>query len=261
MKKLLAVTIVGITNVAVLLYAAQESQSQGALSALPTAVKSPQDNPLTPGKVALGRMLFWDPILSGNKDIACATCHHPRFGYAENRDLSIGVNGTGLCESRRFLSLNSIPFVKRNSQTVVNVAFNGIGQLGQYTPATAPMFWDVRVRSLETQALEPIKSFEEMRGDTYPEDKAVDTVVARLNAISEYRSLFTKEFGGEGAVTAANLGKALASFQRSLVAHNSPFDRFMRGDRNAMKRVQIQGMRRFERIGCANCHNGPMFSD
>ncbi len=261
MKKLLTVAITGMTAVAILLYAAQESQSQGALSALPKTLKAPPDNPLTAGRVALGRLLFWDPILSGNKDVACATCHHPRFGYAENRDLSIGVNGTGLGGNRRFLSPNSIPFVKRNSQTVLNVAFNGIGQLGQYTPADAPMFWDVRVKSLETQALEPIKSFEEMRGDAYPEDKAVSTVLARLDAIPEYRSLFTEEFGGRNAVTEANLGKALAAFQRSLVTHNSPFDRFMRGDSNAMTRVQVQGMRRFERIGCANCHNGPMFSD
>lgn len=73
MKKLLAVTIVGITIVVVLLFAAQESQSQGALLALPPAVKSPQDDPLTSGKVALGRLVFWDTILSGNKDTACAT--------------------------------------------------------------------------------------------------------------------------------------------------------------------------------------------
>ena len=143
----------------------------------------------------------------------------------------------------------------------MNAAFNGIDQSGQYNPATAPMFWDSRVESLETQALEPIKSFEEMRGNTYPQDRAVEIVVARLSAIPEYRALFTKAFGGENAVTAANLGKALAAFQRSLVANNSPFDRYMRGDRNAMTAAQLRGMRRFERIGCANCHSGPMFSD
>ena len=128
-------------------------------------------------------------------------------------------------------------------------------------PPTAPMFWDMRVASLESQALEPIKSFEEMRGDTYPEDKAVETVVARLNAIPEYRALFAKAFATENAVTGANLGKALAAFGRSLVANNSPFDRYMRGDRNAMTAGQIEGMRRFERVGCSECHNGPMFSD
>ena len=119
----------------------------------------------------------------------------------------------------------------------------------------------MRVTSLETQALEPIKAFEEMRGDAYPEDKAVDTVVVRLNAIAEYRALFGKAFGDANAVNGANLGKALSAFERSLLANNSPFDRYMRGDRNAMTPAQIQGMQRFERVGCANCHNGPMFSD
>ncbi len=229
-------------------------------SALPERVNAPPDNPLTADKVALGKLLFWDPILSGHRDVACASCHHPRAGYAEDRDLSIGVNGTGFGRSRRFQSPNSIPFVKRNSPTMLNVAFNGIDQSGRYTPGSAPMFWDMRVRSLENQALEPIKSFEEMRGDAYPEAKAIETVVTRLNAIPEYRALFGKAFGDEN-VSAANLGKALASFGRSLVANNSPFDRYMRGDRSAMTRDQIEGMRRFERVGCTKCHNGPMFSD
>ncbi len=255
------IAVAGPTIAFLLLYSAQESEGQRRIVALPQVVKAPLDNPLTPERIALGKLLFWDPLLSGNKDVACSTCHHPRFGYAENRDLSIGVNGVGLGANRRFISPNSIPFVKRNSQTILNVAFNGIDQSGQYNPATAPMFWDSRVESLETQALEPIKSFEEMRGNTYPQDRAVEIVVARLSAIPEYRALFTKAFGGENAVTAANLGKALAAFQRSLVANNSPFDRYMRGDRSAMTPAQLRGMRRFERIGCANCHSGPMFSD
>ncbi len=257
----MVIAVAGPTIAFLLLYSAQESEGQRRIVALPQVVKAPLDNPLTPERIALGKLLFWDPILSGNKDVACSTCHHPRFGYAENRDLSIGVNGVGLGENRRFTSPNSIPFVKRNSQTILNVAFNGIDQSGQYNPATAPMFWDSRVESLENQALEPIKAFEEMRGNTYPQDRAVEIVVARLNAIPEYRALFTKAFGGENAVTAANLEKALAAFQRSLVANNSPFDRYMRGDRNAMTAAQLRGMRRFERIGCANCHSGPMFSD
>jgi len=255
----------GSATLFLLLYPVLEGQSQGrrqeALSSLPQYVNAPSDNPLSADRVALGRLLFWDPILSGNRDVACASCHHPRFGYAENRDLSIGVNGVGLGENRRFASPNAIPFVKRNSQTLLNVGFNGINRAGQYNPAAAPMFWDLRVTSLETQALEPIKAFEEMRGDAYPEDGAVAAVVARLNAVPEYRALFAKAFGDENAVNGANLGKALAAFERSLLANNSPFDRYMAGDRNAMTAIQIQGMQRFQRIGCSNCHNGPMFSD
>jgi cytochrome c peroxidase len=231
------------------------------LAALPRTAAAPADNPTTPAKVELGRLLFWDPVMSGNRDVACATCHHPRFGYAENRDVSIGVNGIGLGASRAFASPNAIPFVKRNSPTVLNVAFNGINQQSEYSPVTAPMFWDMRVQSLETQALEPLKSFEEMRGDSYPEAEAVATVVARLNAIPEYRTLFSRAFPGTTTATPANLGKALAAFQRSLLANNSPFDRYMRGDRTAMSPAQIEGMRRFEAVGCSQCHNGPMFTD
>jgi len=231
------------------------------ISALPPSVKSPSDNPLTADKIALGKLLFWDPILSGNKDVACATCHHPPTAYPDGRALSIGVNGVGFGRNRRFQPANSVPFVKRNSPTIVNAGFNGINEAGAYDPANAPMFWDIRMRSLESQALEPIKSFEEMRGDAYPEDKALDTVVARLNAIAEYRALFANAFGGENAVNAANLGKAIASFGRSLVSNNSAFDRYMRGDRSAMTAAQLEGMERFERVGCIECHNGPMFSD
>jgi cytochrome c peroxidase len=238
-----------------------ESRGQSGLAALPEDVVDPPDNPRTPEKIELGRFLFWDPILSGNRDVACATCHHPDFGYAEDRDISIGVNGVGLGAHRRFQAPNDIPFVKRNSQTVINVAFNGIDQSGRYDPVNAPMFWDMRVKSLETQSLEPIKSLEEMRGEVYPEDNAVETAVARLRAIPEYRILFADVFGGADPVNAANLGKALAAFQRSIVANNAPFDRYMRGERNAMTPAQIHGMRRFVEVGCSECHNGPMFSD
>ena len=231
------------------------------LTALPREIATPPDNPQTPEKVELGRLLFWDPILSGNQQVACATCHHPDFGYAEDLALSIGVDGAGLGGDRRFVSSDPIPFVKRNSQTILNTAFNGIDLEGGYDPITAPMFWDDRARGLEAQSLLPILTFEEMRGHAYPEEDAVDTVVARLQAIPEYRSLFADAFEGESAVSAENLGKALASFQRSLVANNSPYDRYMRGETNAMTRLQIRGMRRFEQVGCINCHNGPMFSD
>jgi len=254
------VLLAGLSGVA-LLYFSVDAGSQEIGTPLPRTARAPADNPTTPARVALGRLLFWDPVLSGPRDVACATCHHPRFGYAENRDLSIGVTGVGLGHRRRFAAGGSIPLVKRNSQTILNVAFSGSDIGGQYDPSAAPMFWDVRARSLEAQALEPLKALEEMRGHTYPEEQAVDTVVARLEASAEYRRLFAAAFGGERAVTAANLGRALAAFQRTLTATNAPFDRSMRGDRDAMSDSQLRGMRRFERIGCVRCHNGPMFSD
>ena len=250
----------GTVIVGLYLFAGQ-AFTQGIDSPLPRVPLAPADNPTTPERVALGRLLFWDPELSGSRDVACATCHHPDFGYAENRDLSIGVTGVGLGASRRFAEGTTIPFVKRNSPTVLNTAFNGIAEDGQYAPSLAPMFWDLRARSLETQALEPLKSLEEMRGTSYPEDQAVGVVVARLAAIEEYRTLFAAAFGTEPAVTADNLGKALAAFQRSLSATNAPFDRYMRGERGAMSEAAVRGMDRFQRIGCVNCHKGPMFSD
>jgi cytochrome c peroxidase len=230
-------------------------------AALPAAPKAPAGNPGTNDKVTLGRLLFWDPVLSGRKDVACATCHHPRFGYAENRDLSVGVDGIGLGASRHFKTASTIPFVKRNSQTILNTAFNGITEGGAYDPATAPMFWDLRAKGLEAQALAPIKTLEEMRGDSYNEANAIPSVVARLNAVAGYRDLFARAFGGVQPITGDQLGQALAAFQRSLTANNAPFDRYMRGETGAMTDAQLRGMRRFQRVGCINCHRGPMFSD
>src|SRR6185295_4914456 len=133
-------------------------------AALPLKVPTPADNPTTPERVALGRLLFWDPVLSGSKDVACATCHHPDFGYSDGLDLSIGANGIGLGAARVFAPGHPSRPVRRNSQSVLNVAFNGLSSEAGGGPAVAPMFWDLRVRSLETQALEPLKALEEMRG-------------------------------------------------------------------------------------------------
>ena len=255
--------LVAAATVAVLLYmeVGAVAQSKSTLSALPSTPQAPGDNPTTPAKVALGKLLFWDPLLSGPQDVACATCHHPQNGYAEDRDLALGVTGIGLGSSRRQAPGSSIPIVKRNSPTVLNIAFSGSDQSGSYDPATAPMFWDMRVKSLEKQALEPLKAFEEMRGDTYLEDEALAKVVAKLQANAEYRSLFARAFGSEQSVNAENLGRAIAAFERTLLANNSPFDRYMRGDRSAMTEEQVSGMKRFESVGCIKCHNGPMFSD
>lgn len=253
--------LVGCATIIVAALSHSSSAAQARLAALPEKPQAPADNPTTPERVALGRLLFWDPILSGEKDVACATCHHPDFGYSDGLDLSIGANGSGLGPARAFVAGHAPRLVKRNSQTVLNVAFNGLTAEGGSTAAGAPMFWDVRVRSLETQALEPLKALEEMRGDAYPDDQAVAAAVARLNANQEYRRLFARAFGGSAPVSDVNLGRALAAFQRTLVAANAPFDRYMRGDASAMSADQVRGMERFQSVGCINCHSGPMFSD
>ncbi len=219
------------------------------------------DNAQSVEIIALGKALFWDPILSGKKDIACATCHHPANGYADNLDLSIGVNAVGLGANRHFLSPNTFAFVKRNSQTILNTAFNGMDSNGNFNPATAPMFWDSRVKSLESQSLEPIKTLEEMRGIVYSEAAALDSVIARLKKIPAYQQLFQNAFGKANAINTTNMGIAIASFETTLIANNAPFDRYKRGETTAMTAQQIQGMNDFQRVGCANCHSGNMFSD
>ncbi|MGP1990966.1 cytochrome-c peroxidase [Zobellia laminariae] len=230
-------------------------------TALPRTVKSPADNPATPEKEALGKLLFYDPILSGNKDVACTTCHHPDNGYAEFLDISIGPNATGLGTRRKFNASNDIPFVKRNAQTIINSAYNGMDAFGNYEPSEATMFWDDRVKSLEKQALEPIKAFEEMRGHGFAEDSILQIVVDRLKDIPEYQKLFASAFNEPDAVSVINLAKAIAAFERSLVTNNSRFDQYMRGDQEAILISEKEGFELFKSVGCVNCHNGPMFSD
>ena len=235
--------------------------------------------PLDPEQ-ELGRQLFWDPILSGHKDVACATCHHPDFAWADGRDLSLGTRSVGLGPERRDVSNGGIPAMRRNSPTVLNTVFNGLenrrgrrqrgnrgdlgviaGALEEVNPTRAPMFWDNRVRSLETQALEPLRVREEMRGDAYPDAVALDSVVARLRAIPEYVRLFEQVYGHGSWITAERIGQAIAAFERSVVAVNSPFDRFIAGDTAALTGQQKRGLEAFDRADCTECHDGPAFSD
>ena len=137
----------------------------------------------------------------------------------------------------------------------------GEATLESVDQASAPMLWDNRIRSLEAQALEPLKSREEMRGDAYSEASAVDTVVSRLRANPEYVALFKQAFGPDTSVDAQRLGQAIAEFERTLVAMNSPFDRFRAGDANALTAQQRRGRQAFDTAGCDGCHRGTMFSD
>ena len=248
-----------------------------ALAGSPAATQSP--NPSAgagePAVVALGRLLFWDPVLSGDRDVACATCHHPDFAYADGRELSLGAGSVGLGPARIDLTSGRIPVVKRNSPTILNTAFNGVddrrrrrqafqtfdGLVASVDQTRAPMFWDSRVRSLELQALEPLKALEEMRGTAYEEDIALDRVVARLLAIPEYVALFREAFRADTSIDASQIGRAIAAFERTLVAIDSPFDRFQAGDVTALTPKQQRGLEAFDDAGCDRCHDGPMFSD
>ena len=240
---------------------AQQRARLSILGPLPETVREPADNLGDSAKVKLGKLLFFDPILSGNRDVACATCHHPSNGYAEFRDLSIGVNGVGLGSRRAFRQPNAIPLVKRNAHTILNTAFNGMDTWRRYDPETAPMFWDNRTQSLEKQALEPMKALEEMRGTDYDETTILTEVVRRLRANADYRTLFSQAFSEPKPITADHIGKAIAAFERTLVTTDTRFDRYLRGDPSALSLAEREGFEVFKQVGCANCHNGPMLSD
>lgn len=227
------------------------------IHSLPHTVPAPADNPMRSETIELGRALFWDPILSGDRDIACATCHHPRHGYSDGLPVSVGTGGRGEGPAR---ATGPGPRVPRNALTILGAAFNGLRFDGAVPPERAPMFWDHRVASLEAQVFGPMKSASEMRGTHFGEDEIVGEVVVRLGGIPAYVDAFDRAFGAEG-VSATTLSKAIAAFERTLVPGPSSFDRYLEGDDRAMTTAQIRGMHGFIAQGCARCHSGPMLSD
>jgi cytochrome c peroxidase len=241
-----------------------------ALQALGDVPRAPSDA-ASAERIELGRLLFFDPILGGEKDVACGTCHHPAFAFADGRQLGAGASGAGLGPERRVSSsaLTGAPIglEARNSPTVLNAAFNadesgGPSHLGL-------QFWDGRAAGLEEQARGPITSRTEMAGDAYSADVARDSVVARLRSIGEYVERFRAAFPTEAALTSGaevitmdTYGRAVAAYERELVTRNSAFDRYARGDDDALTKRQKLGLELFfTKARCAQCHSGPMFSD
>ncbi len=194
----------------------------GLLPELP----QPEGNPAFPAKVELGRLLFFEPRLSGSGQIACASCHDPDLAWADGRTISFGHGRTPLA---------------RNAPTVFNVA---------HQPR---LFWDGRAADLEEQAIMVIQNPDEMHSD--------EDVVARLAGIPEYQEAFTAAFGSND-VTLTRAAKALAAYQRTLLAGRSPFDAFLKGDHEALSDEAIAGLDLFRgKAGCLNCHHGPNFAD
>lgn len=222
------------------------------LSSLPVTLPE-----VDPDQAELGRLLFWDPILSGDKNIACGTCHLPEHGYTDGQSRSIGVGGVGRGVNRTVGHTGRVP---RNAQSVLNTAWNGITGLGLFDPATAPMFWDSRESSLEKQAIQPIESLQEMRGESIATEGIHIEIERRLNNNSVYREAFATAFG-IGTIAMKDVAQALSVFQRTLIANNSRFDQWMRGDATAMTARELSGMQEFVIAGCADCHSGPLFSD
>lgn len=202
---------------------------------------SPDDDPPSPAKAELGRLLFFDPILSGDRDVACATCHDPKKGWADALATSIGTGGAA---------------TTRNALTILDTAWNGrTATTARPDPRQAPMFWDNRMRSLEEQARGPIVTENEMRGTTFAEDAIFPELVARLGEIPEYVTKFEAAFGSP-AIDDKRIVQALATFERTLVTTPS-FDR----GTNALSAQARRGQAAFRGSGCEACHSGKSFSD
>jgi len=229
-------------------------------AAVPDAVPVPGDDSTTDARVALGRMLFWDPLLSGETDVACATCHHPAFDYADGRPRSLGTGATGLGPGRT-PDAADVAEGLRNAPTVLDTAFNGWTDPGAPVDAeNAPMFWDSRERSLERQALGPLTSAIEMRGPHLSAEDVLSEIPGRIAGIEAYRSMFAAAFGDE-EIAIEQITSAIATFERTLVIRDTSYDRFMAGDGGALDASQQRGLAVFRGAGCTACHGGPMFSD
>jgi len=191
----------------------------------------PSDNPQTPAKVALGKALFFDARLSVDNTVSCANCHDPDKGFTDQLPTSMGVHAK---------------FGQRNAPTILNSTFN-IAQ-----------FWDGRRPTLEDQARDPILNPIEMG---MPDQQ---TVVTKLGSIPEYQKQFNAVFGS--APNYDNLVKAIASYERTQIAFDSPFDRFIAGDEKALTAQQKRGWAIFNGQGrCMSCHGWnptrPLFTD
>jgi cytochrome c peroxidase len=185
-----------------------------------TRAAIPPDNPQTAEKIALGQKLFFDGRLSADGTVACSTCHDPARAFTDGRPTSIGIQGR---------------VGQRNSPTVLNALYN------------KTQFWDGRAGTLEEQALQPIINSAEMG------QPSLDAAVARIAAIGEYQQAFQRVFGR--APNAPDLARAIASYERTQVSFDSPFDHFIAGDAGAIDDSAKRGWEIFNTRGnCNKCH-------
>ncbi len=226
-------------------------------TALPAAAVFPDDNPFSEAKRELGEFLFWDPILSGRMNVACATCHHPDHGWADGRLFSIGVDGIGLGPNRS--GAQETPF---HSPSILNVAYTGLAQTEPEAGfVSGGYFWDLRATTLEDQAIEPIRSQVEMRSADFLEEEIIPEILRRLSLIDEYQQLFDAAFDGPEPITEINIAQAIATYQRTLVTQPTRFDAFLNGDEAALTGAEVTGLNKFINAGCTDCHSGPMLAD
>jgi cytochrome c peroxidase len=193
---------------------------------LPKKVPVSEENPTSAAKVALGKQLFFDPRLSGDNSMSCASCHIPEKAFADGKRFSKGNGGKRLF---------------RNTPGLLNVAFYSV------------FTWDGRAKSLEEQAFGPITSPDEMNQDLGELEK-------ELNAVAGYVQQFRRVLNTP--VTRKGIAMALAAFQRTLISPNSPYDRYLQGDKSALsKRAQVGRDLFTGEAGCSRCHHGPLLSD
>jgi cytochrome c peroxidase len=179
--------------------------------------------------VDLGMTLFFDPRLSGNGTVSCASCHNPSLGWSDGLKTGIGISGSVL---------------PRATPTIVNVGYN------------TQFMWDGRKKSLEDQALGPMKTPQEMGSD-------FSQVMHMLGSLDGYREMFEQAFPGE-PITEEAVAKALAAFERTVVSRDSRFDQWLAGDRMALTQQEWRGYQVFvdpARGNCSKCHSGPNFTD
>ena len=196
------------------------SLSQVGVPVAATRGAIPADNPQTPEKIELGMKLFFDGRLSADGTVACATCHDPARAFTDGRAVSIGIKGRA---------------GQRNAPTILNALYN------------KTQFWDGRVKTLEEQAALPIVNPVEMG------QPSLDAAVARIASISEYDQRFRKVFGRPP--NGNDLVRAIASYERTQVSFDSPFDHFIAGDKNAIDESAKRGWELFNtRARCNKCH-------
>jgi cytochrome c peroxidase len=189
----------------------------------------PSGTPATNKKIIeLGKLLFFDPILSANNERACASCHKPELAFTDGKAKSVAFDFEGN--------------VGRNSPTILNAALQ------------RSYFYDSRVLFLEDQVVAVMNSHKEF--NTSPGE-----IVGKLQQSNEYTTLFNEAFDKQGSVTESNLKSAVASFIRSLVSFDSPFDKYIRGETNTIDDKVKRGFNLFTgKAKCASCHFVPLYN-
>lgn len=194
---------------------------------IPEQIPMPEDNISNPDRIELGKALYFDPRLSGSNFISCATCHNPALGWGDGLSTAIGHNFQKL---------------RRHSPTIVNTAFNSF------------QFWDGRAATLEEQAGGPIISEGEM-------NQNFEELVKKLSSLKGYVEMFNKAYPGEG-ITKSTVTRAIASFERTVISKDSPFDQFIAGDKSAITESASRGFDLFRgKAKCVVCHSGYNFTD